>query len=171
VTNLIHVLLAEDHALVRAGFRALLQSCPEIQVVAETGDGLEALHLVKEARPDVVLMDISMPGMNGLDATARIVSEYPDVRVIILSMHADEEYVLQALRAGATGYLLKDSDAAELELAIAAVARDETYLSPPVSKHVRSAKLARTTDASPASSAAIDRPRSHDQRDRPDLVR
>lgn len=132
----IRVLLAEDHALVRAGFRALLQNLPGIEVVAEAGDGREALRLIRESQPDVVLMDISMPGLNGLDATARVASEFPNVRVIILSMHANEEYVLQALRAGATGYLLKDSDAAELELAIAAVARGETYLSPPVSKHV-----------------------------------
>jgi DNA-binding NarL/FixJ family response regulator len=130
------VLIAEDHALVRAGFRALLSSCPGIQVVAETGDGRQALRLAQEVQPDVILMDISMPVLNGLEATARLVSEYPEMRVIILSMHADEEYVLRALRAGASGYLLKDSDAAELELAITAVVRGETYLSPQVSKHV-----------------------------------
>jgi len=132
----IRVLLAEDHALVRAGFRALLQDLPDVQVVAETGEGREALRLVDKARPDVILMDISMPGLNGLEATAQVASEYPGVRVIILSMHADEEYVLQALRAGATGYLLKDSDAAELGLALHAVIRGETYLSPHVSRHV-----------------------------------
>jgi DNA-binding NarL/FixJ family response regulator len=130
------VLIAEDHALVRAGFRALLSSRPGIQVVAETGDGQQALRLIPETQPDVILMDISMPGLNGLEATARVVSEHPKVRVIILSMHADEEYVLRALRAGASGYLLKDSDAAELELAITAVVRGEIYLSPQVSKHV-----------------------------------
>ena len=130
------VLIAEDHALVRAGFRALLSNCPDIQVVAETGDGRQALRLAQEVQPDVILMDISMPGLNGLEATARLVSEHPEMRVIILSMHADEEYVLRALRAGASGYLLKDSDAAELELAITAVVRGETYLSPHVSKHV-----------------------------------
>ena len=130
------VLIAEDHALVRAGFRALLSSCAGVQVVAETGDGRQALRLVQEVQPDVILMDISMPGLNGLEATARVVSEHPNIRVIILSMHADEEYVLQALRAGASGYLLKDSDAAELKLAIGAVVRGETYLSPQVSKHV-----------------------------------
>lgn len=108
----IRVLIAEDHALVRAGFRALLQSCLGIQVVGETGDGRETLALVEKDQPDVILMDISMPGLNGLEATAHVVSEYPNVRVIMLSMHADEEYVLQALRAGAAGYLLKDSDAA-----------------------------------------------------------
>jgi DNA-binding NarL/FixJ family response regulator len=132
----IRVLIAEDHALVRAGFRALLQSCPGIEVVGETGDGREALRLIGKDPPDVILMDISMPGLNGLEATAQVVSEYPNVRVIILSMHTDEEYVLQALRAGATGYLVKDADAAELALAITAVERGETYLSPQVSRHV-----------------------------------
>ena len=134
--NSARVLIAEDHALVRAGFQALLSSCPGVQVVAETGDGRQALRLAQEMQPDVILMDISMPGLNGLEATARVVSEHPNIRVIILSMHADEEYVLQALRAGASGYLLKDSDAAELELAISAVVRGETYLSPQVSRHV-----------------------------------
>jgi DNA-binding NarL/FixJ family response regulator len=107
-----------------------------MRVVGETGDGRETLRLVEKDPPDVILMDISMPGLNGLEATAHVVSEHPNVRVIMLSMHADEEYVLQALRAGAAGYLLKDSDAAELELAITAVVRGETYLSPQVSKHV-----------------------------------
>jgi DNA-binding NarL/FixJ family response regulator len=132
----IRVLLAEDHALVRAGFRALLTNCPQICVVGETGDGREVVGLVGKTRPDVILMDISMPGLNGLDATTQVLGEYPNVYVIILSMHADEEYVLQALRAGASGYLLKDSDAAELEVAITAIVRGETYLSPRVSKHV-----------------------------------
>lgn len=134
--SLVRVLLAEDHALVRAGFRSLLQSLPGMQVVAEAGDGREALRLIKESQPDVVLMDISMPGLNGLEATAQVAREFPSVRVIVLSMHVNEEYVLQALRAGAAGYLLKDSDAAELKLAVTAVARGETYLSPPVSKHI-----------------------------------
>jgi DNA-binding NarL/FixJ family response regulator len=132
----IRVLLADDHALVRAGFRALLQSLPEIEVVAEAGDGREALRLIGLHQPDVVLMDIGMPGLNGLEAAARITQESPQIRVIILSMHATEEYVLRALRAGAVGYLLKDAGTAELELAVKAVVRDETYLSPAVSKHV-----------------------------------
>ncbi len=130
------VLLADDHALVRAGFRALLQSLPDMEVVAEAGDGREALRLISLHQPDVVLMDIGMPGLNGLDAAARIAEESPQIRVIILSMHATEEYVLRALRAGAAGYLLKDAGTAELELAVRAVVRGETYLSPAVSKHV-----------------------------------
>ena len=132
----IRVLLADDHALVRAGFRALLQSLPDMEVVAEAGDGREALRLIGLHQPDVVLMDIGMPGLNGLEAAARIVEESPHIRVIILSMHATEEYVLRALRAGAGGYLLKDAGTAELELAVRAVVRGEMYLSPAVSKHV-----------------------------------
>ena len=146
----IRVLLAEDHALVRAGFRALLKDCSGIEVIGETGDGREALRFIERDQPDVVLMDISMPGLNGLEAAAQTVNEYPNVRVIILSMHADEEYVLQALRAGAAGYLLKDSDAAELEVAITAVVRGETYLSPQVSRHVIEDYLRLVGDESPA---------------------
>lgn len=132
----IRMVLADDHALVRAGVRALLQTLPDIEVVAETGDGREALTLIETHRPDVVLMDIAMPGMNGLEVAARVAKDLPGVRVIILSMHASEEYVLKALRAGATGYLLKDAATAELELAVRAAVRGETYLSPMISKHV-----------------------------------
>jgi len=132
----IRVLLAEDHTLVRAGIRALLEGLAGVQVVAEAGDGREALQLVAAHQPDLVLMDIAMAGLNGLEATGRIVKEFPHVRVIILSMHANEEYVLQALRAGAAGYLLKDAGTAELELAVRAAARGEIYLSPAVSRHV-----------------------------------
>jgi DNA-binding NarL/FixJ family response regulator len=132
----IRIILTEDHTIVRAGIRALLENLDGVTVVGEAGDGREALRLVEAHHPDIVLMDIAMSGLNGLEATTRITKEYPDVRVIILSMHASEEYVLQALRAGAVGYLLKDAGTAELELAIRAVAREETYLSPAVSKHV-----------------------------------
>jgi len=132
----IRVLLADDHTLVRAGIRSLLENMEGIEVIAEAGDGRDALRLVRAHRPDVVLMDIAMPGLNGLEAAARIAKKFPNVRVIILSMHVNEEYVLQALRAGAAGYMVKGADAAELEIAIRAVARGETYLSPMVSKHV-----------------------------------
>ncbi len=132
----IRLLLAEDHTLVRAGIRSLLQSLPDMQVVGEASDGREALHLVEKAKPDIVLMDITMPGLNGLEAAARILKDFANVRVIMLSVHTAEEYVLQALRAGARGYLLKDATPAELALAIKAVAHGETYLSPAVSKHV-----------------------------------
>jgi DNA-binding NarL/FixJ family response regulator len=132
----LRVLLAEDHALVRAGFRALLQTVDNVHVIAEAGDGRAALRLIEEHQPDVVLMDIAMPGLNGLEAAARVAKEFPRVRVIILSMHANEEYVLQALRAGAAGYLLKDADTVELELALKTVIRGEVYLSPAVSRYV-----------------------------------
>ena len=136
VTSATRVLLADDHALVRVGIRSLLSTIAGFDVVAEAGTGHEALELADRLRPHVVLMDIAMPGINGLDATARLVERHPEVRVIILSMHASEEYALQALRAGAAGYLLKDADLLELERAIVAVARGETYLSPAISKHV-----------------------------------
>jgi len=132
----IRILLADDHTLVRAGIRSLVQALPGIQVVAEAGDGREALSLIETHQPDVALLDIAMPGLNGLEVAAQVADNFPYVRVMILSMHANEEYVLRALRAGASGYLLKDADTAELELAIKAVTRGETYLSPAVSKHV-----------------------------------
>ncbi len=139
----IRILLADDHALVRAGFRALLQKIPAFEVVAEAGDGLEALRLVETQKPDIVLLDITMPGLTGLEVATRISKAAPNIKVIMLSMHASEEYVLQALRAGATGYLLKDAGTEELETAIRAVAGGETYLSPLVSKHVVSGYLQR----------------------------
>jgi DNA-binding NarL/FixJ family response regulator len=145
------ILLAEDHTLVRAGFRALLKDLPALQVVAEAGDGREALQLISEHHPDVVLMDITMPTLNGLEATARATREFPYVRVIILSVHANEEYVLEALRAGASGYLLKDAGTSELEMAIKTVCGGEVYLSPAISKHV--AEYIRRTGHVPRSDA------------------
>jgi DNA-binding NarL/FixJ family response regulator len=131
----IRVLLADDHDLVRAGFRTLLREMG-MQVVAEASNGNEALRLVEVHKPDVVLMDIAMPEVNGLEATARVTEAFPKVRVIILSMHANAEYARRALRAGAVGYLLKNSRAPELELAIKAVVQGETYLTPKVAKFV-----------------------------------
>jgi DNA-binding NarL/FixJ family response regulator len=140
----IRVLIADDHALVRAGMRVLLGQVPEVDVIAEASDGRETLHLIATHQPDVVLMDITMPGLNGLEATVRVAKEFPRVRVIILSMHAVEEYVLQALHAGASGYLLKHAAPVELGLAVKAVVRGETYLSPPISKVVIDKYLQRT---------------------------
>ncbi len=134
----IRVLLADDHTLVRAGLRKLLESMPDISVVGEAGDGLALLALADELQPHLVLMDIAMPGLNGLEATARLVKSMPGIRVMILSMHQNEEYVRRALRHGAVAYLLKDSAPMELELAMTAVLRGETYLSPAVSKGVLS---------------------------------
>jgi DNA-binding NarL/FixJ family response regulator len=132
----IRVLLADDHTIVRAGIRSLLEKMERVEVVGEAGDGREALKMVKTTRPNIVLMDIAMPSLNGLDATMRLRKEFPEVRVIILSMYANEEYVAQALKAGASGYMLKDAATAELEIALQAVARGDTYLSPVISKRV-----------------------------------
>lgn len=132
----IRVLLAEDHWLVRASLKSLLEDFPGVSVIAEAEDGRRAVELVGELRPELVLMDISMPGLNGLEATRRITKEFDFARVIVLSMHASEQHVVQALKAGASGYLLKGSSPSELELAISAVARGELFLSPAISKHV-----------------------------------
>ncbi len=132
----IRVVLADDHTLFRAGMRALFADITEVEVVAEAGDGYEALRLITLHQPDVALLDIGMGGLNGLEVTAQVVTECPTVRVIVLSMYANEEYVLHALRAGAVGYVLKDADTLELELALKAVMHGETYLSPGVSKQV-----------------------------------
>jgi DNA-binding NarL/FixJ family response regulator len=129
----VRVMLADDHTLVRAGIRALLEKLPGVEVVGEAGDGREVLKLVKLHRPDVVLMDISMPGLNGLEAAVRMAKEFPDVRVIILSMHPNEEYVWRALKAGAAGYLLKKAATAELATALQHVALGEFYLSQEIS--------------------------------------
>jgi DNA-binding NarL/FixJ family response regulator len=139
----IRVLLADDHQLFRAGIRALLQTLDDVDVVAEAADGHEALRLATEHRPDVVLMDIMMPSLNGFDAAARIARACPRARVIILSMNADEDSVLKTLRAGAVGYLVKTADPAELGLAIRAAARGERFLSSAVSQHVVAACLGR----------------------------
>jgi DNA-binding NarL/FixJ family response regulator len=132
----LRVMLADDHALVRAGIRALLEAIPAVEVVAETGNGREAVRLVNTHHPDVVLMDVAMPGLNGLEAAARVYKECPKVKVIMLSMHANEEYVWRALQAGARGYLLKDATATELEVALKALTKGDMYLSPAVSRHV-----------------------------------
>ena len=132
--NKVRVLLAEDHTLVRAGFRALLEKLEGLQVIGEVSDGLDALRIAKEIQPDVVLMDIAMPEMNGLEATKRIRQECPNTKVLVLSMYTNEEYLKEALRAGAAGYLLKDADRAELELAIKTVCRGEPYLTAAVAK-------------------------------------
>ncbi len=132
----IRVLLADDHVLMRAGITALLQRIPDLTVVAEADDGRAALHLIATHHPDIVILDISMPELNGLEVAERVAREFPAVRVIILSMHATSDYVLKAMRVGASGYLLKGARLAELELAITSVARGETYLSPAAAKHV-----------------------------------
>jgi DNA-binding NarL/FixJ family response regulator len=140
VTNLeskpVRVLLADDHKLVRAGFRAMLNSIADVEIIAETGDGREALELIQRDRPDVVLLDITMPSLTGLEVAKRVANQIENVRVIILSMHTSEDYIARAVRAGVSGYLLKNADPVELELAIRAAMNGEMYLSPAVSKQL-----------------------------------
>lgn len=146
--TLTRVLLVDDHALVRAGIRSLLEKLSGVEVVAEAGSGHEALELLASSRATMVVTDLAMPGLNGLELTRRITREYPQVRVLVLSMHQTEPYVLQALRAGAAGYLLKDAATVELELAVRAVVRGEMYLSPSVSQRVVE-NFRRRADADP----------------------
>ncbi len=139
----IRVLLADDHRIVRQGLRALLSAQPDVVVVGETGDGREAVQLAGSLQPDVVVMDISMPLLSGIEATRQIVSRTPEVAVVILSMHGGDEYVLQALRAGALGYVLKQSADVELIMAIRAARRGESFLSPAIAHTVIKAYLQR----------------------------
>lgn len=129
----IRVILADDHTLVRAGIRALLEKLPGVEVVAEAGDGRDVLNLIKLHRPDVVLMDVTMPGLSGLEVAERLNKQLPKVRIIMLSMHHNEEYVWRALKAGATGYLLKKAATAELATALQCVTQGEIYLSKEIS--------------------------------------
>ena len=130
------VLLADDHTLFREGLRSLLERDPAVTIAGETGDGREALELIDRLRPDVAILDISMPSLSGLEVAARAQRASPSTRIVMLSMHAGEAYVAQAVRAGVAAYLLKDSAAAELAQALRSVARGEIYLSPGISKHV-----------------------------------
>jgi two-component system, NarL family, response regulator NreC len=130
----IRVLLVDDHTIVREGLRALLQGTPGIEVVGEASDGRESLREAQRLSPDVVVMDASMPGLNGIDATQRILELVPATRVLVLSMHAGEEYVRPALRAGASGYLVKGSGLSDLVAAIRAVAAGDSFVSPTVAK-------------------------------------
>ena len=132
----IRVLLVEDHTLVRAGIRELLRNLDGIEVVAEASNGREALELIEKHMPNVVLMDIAMRGMNGLEVAERVIKQYPRVHVVVLSQYTDEEYVRQSLHVGANGYIPKDAATSELEIAIRAAAQGETYLNPSISKHL-----------------------------------
>jgi DNA-binding NarL/FixJ family response regulator len=129
----IRILLADDHGLVRKGLRLLVESQEGLEVVGEASDGREAVKLATQLRPDVAILDIAMPNLNGIDAAAQIVKNCPDVRVVILSMHSDESYVVRALDAGARGYLLKDSAEDDLVQAIRTVAEGRPYFSPAIS--------------------------------------
>jgi len=130
----LRIVLADDHTLVRHGLRKVLQDQSEWEVVGEANDGREAVRLVQELKPDVAILDIAMPRLNGIEATRQIARRFPDVHVLVLSMHADEAYVTQVLRAGATGYLLKDSADTDLIKAVAAVSQKKSFFSPAVAK-------------------------------------
>jgi DNA-binding NarL/FixJ family response regulator len=134
----IAVLLAEDHQIVREGFRSLLKHEPDIKVVGEAENGRQAIALVKKLRPAVVVMDIAMPLLNGLEATRQIRKEYPDTKVIILSAHSDDAYVEQVIELGGAGFLLKQASSHNLATAIREVQKGNTYFSPDVSRRLRS---------------------------------
>jgi two-component system, NarL family, response regulator NreC len=130
------ILLVDDHALVRQGFKMILSAQADMEIVGEAGNGREAVQIAEELRPDVVVMDVAMPELNGIEATRRLLVSLPHTRVIALSMHRDSVYVRETLRAGARGYLLKDSPAGDLVTAVRSVASGESYLSPAVSNAV-----------------------------------
>jgi two-component system response regulator NreC len=130
------VLLVDDHAVVRQGLKALFADESDIEIVGEAENGREAMSRIPELRPNVLVMDISMPGLNGIEATRQIRQNYPDIRVVVLSMHANEEYVFQVLRAGASGYVLKQSDSMEVLTAIRAANSGGSFLSPAISRTV-----------------------------------
>lgn len=143
----IRVILAEDHAVVRAGLRALLDQSERIKVVAEAEDGNEAFNLAATLRPNVVVMDISMPNLNGIEATRRIKEKYPEIKIVILTVHANEAYIFQALSAGAEGYLVKQTAPEDLVSAVEAAAQGEAFLSPLISKSVMENYLRHSEDA------------------------
>lgn len=136
---IVRVMLVDDHSLVREGIRHVLAGTPGMEVVAEAGDGETALRLAVETQPDLVVLDLSLPDASGLEVTASLRELIPRVRVLILSVHDHPEYVLGAVRAGAQGYLRKDTSPAELREGIRAVARGESYFSPPVARHLTAA--------------------------------
>ena len=133
---MIRILLADDHALVRQGFRMILAAQPDMEIVGEAGNGREAVELAEKLQPDIVIMDVTMPELNGIEATRRITTAAPRARVLALSMHKDSVYVREILRSGARGYLLKDCGDADLIAAVRSVAKGEGYLSPAVSDAV-----------------------------------
>ena len=139
----INVMLADDHALFRAGLRALLNDMRNVTVVAEVENGLDLIKVAREKKPDVSIVDITMPELNGLDALPKLKAAVPDTSVIMLSMHANEQYVMQTLKSGASGYMVKTAATTELESAVRAVSRGETFLSPAISRSVIDSCLGR----------------------------
>ena len=143
---MIKILLADDHAMVRKGFRLILAEQPDMEIVGEAGNGREAVELAEKLHPDVVVMDVAMPELNGIEATRRLIASSPRTRVLALSMHKDSVYVREILRAGARGYLLKESIDSDLVNAVRAVAKGDGYLSPGVSDSVLSDYRRHVTD-------------------------
>jgi DNA-binding NarL/FixJ family response regulator len=156
----LRILLADDHTVVRQGLRKLLEECEDWEVVAEAGDGREAVRMAEQHKPNVVVIDVAMPLLNGIEATRQIVHRLPGVTVLVLSMHADAAYVNQILEAGGTGYLLKDSADVDLIEAIGAVARGETFFSPQITR------MMRDRDVDPTSTDAVDRYKALSARER-----
>jgi two-component system, NarL family, response regulator NreC len=130
----IRILLADDHTLVRQGLRKLLEERPDWEVIAEAGDGREAVRLAEQHKPDVAILDVAMPLLNGIEATRQITKRVPGTHVLVLSMHADEAYVTQILQAGATGYLLKDSADVDLLKAVGEAAHGRSFFSPAIAR-------------------------------------
>lgn len=141
---MIRILIAEDHNLVREGIRALLEKSGEVQVIGEAATGLDAIEMVKQLQPDIVIMDLSMPRLDGLQAATRILHDDPSTRIIIVSMHADSAMIKQLLQEGVKGYLLKDAVASELMLAVRSAREGRVYLSPTISDSVMSLLLSPT---------------------------
>jgi two-component system response regulator NreC len=145
----IRVFLAEDHTIVRKGIRSLLNGQPDIEVVGEAANGRDAVEQVETLQPDIVLMDITMPELNGLEATRRIKKEHPHIKVLVLTMYTNEEYIHQLLQAGASGYLDKHTAPNELVLAIQSVNRGDPFLSPSISKTIIEEYLRQSDDTHP----------------------
>lgn len=137
----VKVFLADDHPIVLQGLRRLLESKTDFQVVGETGDGLEVVGLVDNYRPDVLIVDLMMPGLNGLEVTRQVCRRFENTRVIVLSMHKDDDYVIQALRNGAVGYVIKDTGPSELVEAINQVMGGKQYLSPAIAERIRKQQI------------------------------
>jgi len=142
------ILIVEDHTLLRVGLRALLEREPDIEIAGEAGNGRDAIHLVSTVSVDLVLMDLTMPGTNGVEAIAEIKRRNPEVRILVLTLHRAEEYVQQSLKAGADGYMLKDATHDELRVAIRSVLNGKTYLSPDISSKIISGYLGGSKSAS-----------------------
>ncbi|RME48298.1 MAG: DNA-binding response regulator [Chloroflexi bacterium] len=152
----IRILLVDDHTLVRQGIRRLLEDQPDLEVVGEAGDGQEAVAKAAELQPDVILMDIGMPGMNGLEATERIKQQFPDIQVLLLTVHDDEEYLFRALKVGASGYVLKEAETTELMMAIDVAHRGEMFLYPSITRRLVHDYLQRVGEGGPEERQRLD---------------